>query len=62
MSFKRGMLPRNVRRAMRPVRSTAYSVKRRATPSPVRMAEYAAHPGGTATTWAGRAVRRFFTK
>jgi hypothetical protein len=62
MSFKRGMLPRNVRRAMHPVRSTVYSAKRRVTPRSVRMAEYTAHPKGTATTWAGRAIRRFFSK
>ena len=62
MSFKRGLLPRNVRRAMHPVRSTAYSVKRQVTPRPIRLAEYAAHPRGTATTAMGRAVRRFFTK
>ena len=62
MSFKRGLLPRNVRRAMHPVRSTAYSVKRRVTPRPVRLVEYASHPKGTATTWAGRAVRRFLSK
>lgn len=62
MSFKRGLLPRNVRRATHPVRSTAYSIKRRATPRPVRMAEYATHPKGTATTWAGRALRRLLSK
>lgn len=62
MSFKRGFTPRSVRRAMHPVRSTAYGLKRRVTPRPVRVAEYAAHPKGTATTWAGRALRRFLSK
>jgi len=58
MSFMRGFLPRPVRRAMHPVRSTAGSMKRRATPKPVRAAFYARHPIGTATTRAGRAARR----
>jgi hypothetical protein len=62
MSFKRGLMPRNVRRAMHPARSTAYSYKRKVTPRLVRKVEYARHPKGTATTWLGRSVRRFFTK
>jgi hypothetical protein len=62
MSFRRGLLPRPVRRALHPVRSTAGSVKRRATPKPVRAVFYARHPIGTATTRAGRAVRRSFFK
>jgi hypothetical protein len=58
MSFMRGFLPRPVRRAMHPVRSTAGSVKRKATPKTVRKVQYARHPIGTATTRAGRSVRR----
>jgi len=58
MSFMRGFLPRPVRRAIHPVRSTAGSVKRKATPRPIRKAFYAAHPIGTATTAAGRSTRR----
>ena len=55
MSLLRGLLPRPVRRVMHPVRSTAGSIKRRATPKPVRKAQYARHPLGTATTRVGRA-------
>ncbi len=62
MSLKRGFLPRPVRRAMHPVRSTAGSIKRRATPKPIRKVEYARHPVGTATTWLGRAIRRSLFK
>jgi hypothetical protein len=62
MSFRRGLLPRPVRRAMHPVRSTVGSIKRRATPKPVRTVLYARHPLGTATTWAGRTVRKSFFK
>ncbi len=62
MSFRRGLLPRNVRRAIHPIRSTAYSYKRRFTPRPVRLYEYARHPRGTLTTALGRAVRRSLTK
>ena len=58
VSFKRGLLPRSVRRAMHPVRSTTGSVKRRLTPKPVRTLNYARHPVGTLTTRAGRSVRR----
>ena len=58
MSFRRGFLPRPVRRAMHPVRSTGGSLKRRATPRPVRKVYYARHPVGTATTRLGRALRR----
>lgn len=58
MSFRRGFLPRPVRRAMYPVRSTAGSIKRRATPGSIRKLQYARHPIGTATTAAGRSVRR----
>jgi hypothetical protein len=58
VSFLRGFLPRPVRRAMHPVRSTAGSIKRRATPRPIRKAFYIAHPVGTATTSAGRSTRR----
>ncbi len=58
MSFMRGFLPRPVRRAIHPVRSTAGSIKRRATPRPVRAMQYARHPVGTATTRIGRAARR----
>jgi hypothetical protein len=61
MSFLRGFLPRPVRRAMHPVRSTAGSFKRRATPRPIRKAFYLRHPIGTATTAAGRATRRSLT-
>jgi hypothetical protein len=61
MSFMRGLLPRPVRRAVHPVRSTAGSIKRRATPRPVRKAFYVAHPLGTATTAAGRSTRRSLT-
>jgi hypothetical protein len=43
---------------MHPVRSTAYSLKRRATPRPVRKVFYARHPIGTASTHVGRSVRR----
>lgn len=59
MSFRRGLLPRPVRRAMHPVRSTRGSVKRKLTPKPVRK-EYARHPIGTATTRAGRSFRKMF--
>jgi hypothetical protein len=62
MSFRRRLLPRSVRRAIHPVRSTAGSVKRRATPKPIRTIQYARHPVGTATTRAGRAVRRSFLR
>jgi hypothetical protein len=62
MSFRRGFLPRSVRRAMHPVRSTAGSIKRKATPKPIRKIQYARHPVGTATTRAGRAVRKSFFK
>lgn len=62
MSFRRGFLPRPVRRAMHPVRSTAYSYKRRLTPKPVRVVQYARHPRGTLTTAVGRWVRRGLTK
>ena len=62
MSFLRGFLPRPVRRAIHPVRSTVGSVKRRATPKPIRKAQYARHRVGTATTHTGRTVRRSFTK
>ncbi len=58
MSFRRGFLPRPVRRAMHPVRSTAWSIKRQVTPKPIRKLQYARHPIGTATTAAGRSVRR----
>jgi len=58
MSFKRGFLPRPVRRAMHPVRSTSGSVKRKVTPRPIRKVQYARHPIGTATTRAGRSARR----
>jgi hypothetical protein len=62
VSFKRGFLPRPVRRAMHPVRSTAGSLKRQATPRAVRTIEYARHPVGTATTRAGRSLRRALFK
>ncbi len=62
MSFRRGFLPRSVRRAMHPVRSTAGSMKRRATPRAIRKVQYARHPVGTATTAAGRALRRSLFK
>lgn len=62
MSFKRGFLPKSVRRAMHPVRSTAGSMKRRATPRAVRKVRYARHPVGTMTTRAGRAFRRSLFK
>ena len=58
MSFARGFLPRPVRRAMHPVHSTLGSVKRRATPRPLRKIYYAEHPVGTMTTHLGRATRR----
>ena len=58
MSFLRGLLPRPARRVMHPVRSTAGSIKRRATPKPIRKIQYARHPIGTATTAAGRSTRR----
>ncbi len=58
MSLLRGFLPRPVRRAVRPVRSTTGSVKRRLTPAPVRKVHYAGHPVGTASTHLGRAGRR----
>mgnify|MGYP001546920264 CR=1 FL=1 len=62
MSFFRGLMPRPVRRAMHPVRSTAGTLKRRATPKPIRKAFYVRHPIGTATTRAGRRVRRRLLK
>lgn len=58
MSFLRGFLPRPVRRAVHPVHSTAGSMKRRATPRPLRKVQQARHPVGTATTALGRKVRR----
>ena len=58
MSFRRGLFPRPVRRALHPVRSTAGSLKRRATPRYVRNAFYVRHPVGSATTRAGRSLRR----
>jgi hypothetical protein len=57
MSFRRGLLPRPMRRAMHPIRSTGGSFKRRATPRPIRKMFYIAHPRGTATTWLGRKAR-----
>lgn len=62
MSFRRGLFPRPIRRAVHPVRSTSGSIKRRATPKPIRAVQYARHPVGTATTRLGRAVRRLFFK
>ena len=62
MSFLRGFLPRPARRAVHPVRSTAGSIKRKATPKPVRKVQYARHPVGTATTRMGRSVRRSLRK
>jgi hypothetical protein len=61
MSFRRGLLPRPVRRAIHPVRSTRGSLKRTMTPRPIRKVQYARHPLGTASTRAGRSVRRFFS-
>lgn len=58
MSFLRGLLPRPVRRIMHPVRSSAGSVKRKATPRSVRKVQYARHPLGTATTSMGRKARK----
>lgn len=60
MSFRRGLIPRPVRRAMHPVRSTKGSVKRKLTPQPVRKVQYARHPLGTASIRAGRTIRRLF--
>lgn len=62
MSFLRGFLPRPVRRAIHPVRSTAGSIKRKATPRPIRKVQYARHPIGTVTTRAGRTARRSLFK
>ncbi|MHB8219912.1 MAG: hypothetical protein ACYDHU_06265 [Acidimicrobiales bacterium] len=62
MSFRRGLFPRPLRRAIHPVRSTAGSLKRQVTPRPVRAVLVARHPVGTATTRAGRAVRRSWSK
>jgi hypothetical protein len=62
MSLLRGFLPRPVRRAMHPVRSTAGSMKRRATPRAIRKVQYARHPVGTATTRLGRSLRRSIFK
>jgi len=62
VSFMRGFLPRPVRRAMHPVRGTAGSIKRKATPKPIRKVQYARHPVGTATTNLGRRARRFLSK
>lgn len=62
MSFKRGLLPWQVRRVMHPVRSTWGGMKRRATPRPIRKVFYVTHPRGTATTWLGRKVRRSLFK
>lgn len=58
MSFRRGFLPKSVRRAMHPVRSTAGSIRWRATPKPIRHVHYACHPVGSATTSIGRKLRR----
>jgi hypothetical protein len=58
MSFLRGFLPRPARRALHPIRSTAGSLKRKATPKPVRRVHYVRHPVGTATTRIGRSVRK----
>jgi|GEM_PF-4620320 len=62
MSLLRGFLPRSVRRAIHPIRSTAGSIKRRATPKPIRNVQYARHPVGTATTAIGRKLRRSLFK
>jgi len=62
MSLLRGLLPRQVRRAIHPVRSTAGSIKRKATPKPIRTIQYTRHPIGTATTRTGRAVRKSLFK
>jgi hypothetical protein len=47
---------------MHRVRSTAGSLKWRATPRPVRKVSYARHPVGTATTHLGRKIRRSLFK
>jgi hypothetical protein len=47
---------------MHPIRSTAGSLKRQATPKVIRQMHYARHPVGTMTTAAGRAVRRSLFK
>lgn len=60
MSLRRGALPKSVRRALSPVGSTTGSVKRSVMPKPVRTVQYVRHPGGTATTRLGRAVRKLF--
>jgi hypothetical protein len=58
MSFMRGFLPRPIRPAIHPIRSTTGSMKRKVTPKVVRKVHYyARHPVGTATTAAGRKVR-----
>ena len=62
MSFLRGFLPRPVRRAIHPIQSSAGSIKRRATPKPIRKLQYARHPVGTATTIMGRRARRALFK
>jgi hypothetical protein len=58
MSCRRGLLPRSVRFAMHPVRYSVGRATRQLTPRPVRTLQYARHPIGTATTRAGRKLRR----
>jgi hypothetical protein len=47
---------------MHPLRSTAGSVKRQATPKPIRKVQYVRHSVGIGTTHAGRTVRRSLFK
>jgi hypothetical protein len=62
VSLRRGLFPRPIRRAVHPARSTAGSLKRKATPKPLRKVLYARHPLGTTTTRIGRSVRKSILK
>ena len=44
MSSRRGLLPRSARQAIDLVRSTADSIKQRATPKPIREEQYTRNP------------------
>jgi DNA-binding HxlR family transcriptional regulator len=52
--------PRPIRRVVHLLRSTAGSIRRRAAPRPVRVAQYARQPVGAATTRMGRTGHRSF--
>jgi hypothetical protein len=54
MAVFRWFLPRKARRVLHPVKST----KKRLTPRPIRVTQYARHPFGTSTSAVTRRVVR----